>query len=49
MNTYENQILRLCVQTYYNCYGRMPDARTIREMIGEEAFKELRITKIKTA
>ena len=28
MNTYREQIMNLCIQTYYNLYGVMPDATT---------------------
>ena len=29
MNTYKDQITNLCIQTYYNLYGVMPDATPI--------------------
>ena len=35
MNTYKDQITNLCIQTYYNLYGVMPDAQELAEMIGE--------------
>ena len=35
MNTYKDQITNLCIQTYYNLYGFMPDAQELAEMIGE--------------
>ena len=35
MNTYREQIMNLCIQTYYNRYGVMPDAQELAEMIGE--------------
>ena len=30
------QITNLCIQTYYNLYGVMPDAQELAEMIGED-------------
>jgi hypothetical protein len=36
MNTYKDQITNLCIQTYYNLYGVMPDAQELAEMIGED-------------
>lgn len=36
MNTYREQIMNLCIQTYYNLYGVMPDAQELAEMIGED-------------
>ena len=38
-NTYENQILNLCVQTYYNLYGTMPGTAELIEMLGDEYIK----------
>ena len=35
MNTHREQIMNLCIQTYYNLYGVMPDAQELTEMIGE--------------
>ena len=36
MNTYKDQITNLCIQTYYNLCGVMPDAQELAEMIGED-------------
>ena len=36
MNTYREQIMNLCIQTYHNLYGVMPDAQELAEMIGED-------------
>ena len=36
MNTYKDQITNLCIQTYYNLYGVMPDAQELAEMIDED-------------
>lgn len=35
MKTYESQIVNLCIQTYYNLHGTMPDTKTLIEMLGE--------------
>ena len=32
----KDQITNLCIQTYYNLYGVMPDAQELAEMIGED-------------
>ena len=36
MNTYKDQITNLCIQTYYNLYGVIPDAQELAEMIEED-------------
>ena len=40
MNTYKDQITNLCIQTYYNLYGVMPDAQELAEMIGEDMLTD---------
>ncbi len=32
----EYQKINLCIQTYYNLYGVMPDTKELTEMLGEE-------------
>ena len=36
INTYKEQITNLCIQTYYNLYGVMPDAQELADMIGDD-------------
>ena len=33
MNTYKDQITNLCIQTYYNLYGVMPDAQELAGLV----------------
>ena len=34
-NTYEAQIIRTCIQTYFNLYGVMPGTKDMVEWLGE--------------
>ena len=42
-NTYENQILNTCIQTYYNLHGIMPGTQELIEMLGESFEKNVMI------
>ncbi len=39
-NTYENQILNTCIQTYYNLYGVKPGPQELAEMLGTDSVED---------
>ena len=39
MTSYELQILKTCIQTYFNLYGVMPGTPELVEMLGNEYEK----------
>ena len=40
MKIYKEQITNLCIQTYYNLYGVMPDAQELAEMPGSDKLTD---------
>ena len=46
--TYENQIMNVCIQTFYNLYGYLPGDRDLAHMLGKD-YEKIQSTNCKHA